>query len=110
LTVTTHTNDVTTAPTVTISSSGTFKSSTDYGVTTSKPSGTDGTNYLTIDGSASKTNGTVISTMNVSRAAVRYTNSAGVIAAHTNQQLVAAGSTGEQTKSASVVVTVTDNF
>ena len=110
LTVTTHTNDVTTAPTVTISSSGTFKSSTDYGVTTSKPSGTDGTNYLTIDGSAAKTNGTVISTMNVSRAAVRYTNSAGVIAAHTNQQLVAAGSTGEQTKSASVVVTVTDNF
>ena len=110
LTVTTHTNEVTTAPTVTVSSSGTFKSSTAYGVTTSKPSGTDGTNYLTIDGSATKTNGTVISTMNVSRAAVRYTNSPGVIAAHTNQQLVAAGSTGEQTQSASVVVDVTDNF
>jgi len=69
---------------VTVSSSGTFKSATDYGVTTAKPSGTDGTNYLTIDGSATKTAGTVLSTMKVSRAAVRYTNSAGVIAAHTN--------------------------
>lgn len=110
LTVTTHTNEVTNAPTVTISSSGTFKSSTDYGVTTSKPSGTDGTNYLTIDGSATKTAGTVLSTMKVSRAAVRYTNNAGVIAAHTNQQLVAAGDTGNQTKSASVVVDVDDQF
>ena len=110
LSVTTHTNEVTTAPTVTVSSSGTFKTSTSYGVTTAKPSGTDGTNYLTIDGSATKTAGTVLSTMNVSRTAVRYTNSAGVIAAHTNQQLVASGSTGEQTKSASVVVDVTDNF
>lgn len=110
LTVTTHTNEVTTAPTVTLSSSGTFKSSTDYGVTTAKPSGTDGINYLTIDGSATKTTGTVLSTMKVSRAAVRYTNSAGVIAAHTNQQLVAAGDTGNQTKSASVVVDVSDQF
>ena len=110
LSVTKHTNEVSNAPTVTVSSSGTFKSSTDYGVTTSKPDGTDGTNYLTIDGSATKTNGTVISTMNVSRAAVKYSNSAGVIAAHTNQQLVDSGSTGEQTQSATVVVEVTDNF
>ena len=44
-----------TNPTVTVSSSGTFKTSTTFGVTTTKPSGTDGTSYLTIDGSASKT-------------------------------------------------------
>lgn len=108
LTVTTHTNDVTTAPTVTITSSGTFKSTSGYGVTSSKPSGTDGTDYLTIDDSITKTNGTVTSTMKVSRAAVRYTNAAGVIAAHTNTELVAAGDTGNKTKDATVVVSVND--
>jgi len=97
LTITTHTNEVATAPTVTVSSGGTFKTTSGYGVTTAKPSGTDGTNYLTIDGSASKTSGTVTSTMKVSRAAVQYSNAAGVIAAHTNTQLVAAGDTGTQT-------------
>ena len=59
-------------PTVTVSSSGTFKTSTDYGVTLTKPSGTDGTNYLTIDGKASVTKGSVKASASARRGAVLY--------------------------------------
>lgn len=48
---------ISTTPVVTFSSSGSFKTASTYGVTTNKPTGTDGTNFLTIgsDGTVSTT-------------------------------------------------------
>lgn len=42
------TASVATSPSVSVASSGTFTTVTGYGITTTAPSGTDGTNYLTI--------------------------------------------------------------
>ena len=61
-------------PKVTVSSSGTFTSATNYGVTSTAPTtGTDGTNYLTIDGKASVTaKGSVKASASAIRGAVLY--------------------------------------
>ncbi len=101
-----------TNPTVTVSSSGTFKTSTTFGVTTTKPSGTDGTNYLTIDGSASKTNGSVKATATYSREAVLYNGATtGYInKADNTEALPAIASTSATSTSTSITPTVTDNF
>lgn len=111
LTTNTNTNEVTTAPNVEITSSGTFKTSTDYGVTTTKPSGTDGTNYLTIDGSGSvKTTGKAKSTVKVTRAEITYSNAAGVIAANSSTQGKASTNTGDITKEVNITPGITDSF
>jgi hypothetical protein len=112
LSTATNTNSVTTTPVVTVSSSGTFKTKTGYGVTTTKPSsGTDGTNYLTIDGSASvTTTGVATSTVKVNRAAMTYTNSAGAIAAHSGASVLAAGNSGDITKTVNITPSITDSF
>ena len=110
LTTATNTNTVGTAPVVTIASSGTFKSASTYGVTTTKPSGTDGTNYLTIDGTGTPTNGKATSTVNVTRAAVTYTNDAGAISANSGVSGLDSTSTGNITKEVTITPTVTDNF
>lgn len=110
LTTATNTNTVGTAPVVTIASSGTFKSASTYGVTTTKPSGTDGTNYLTIDGTGTPTNGKATSTVNVTRAAVTYTNNAGAISANSGVSGLDSTSTGNITKEVTITPTVTDNF
>lgn len=101
-----------TNPTVTVSSSGTFKTSTTFGVTTTKPSGTDGTNYLTIDGSASKTNGSVKATATYSREAVLYNGATtGYInKADNTEALPAIASTSTTSTSTGITPTVTDNF
>ena len=110
LTTATNTNTVGTAPVVTIASSGTFKSASTYGVTTTKPSGTDGTNYLTIDGTGTPTNGKATSTVNVTRAAITYTNNAGAISANSGVSGLDSTSTGNITKEVTITPTVTDNF
>lgn len=110
LTETTNTNEVTTTPVVTISSSGTFKTTTGYGVTTTKPGGTDGIAYLTIDGTGSvTTTGVATSNYSVTRDKLNYSNSAGVIAAHTNTEY---GSTANKSgsKTVNITPTVTDSF
>ena len=102
-----------TAPTVTVSSSGSFKTSTTFGVTTKKPtSGTDGTNYLTIDGSASKTDGSVTATATYSRDAVLYNGATtGYInMADNTEALPATTSTSKTSTAQGIVPTVTDNF
>lgn len=102
-----------TAPTVTVSSSGTFKSATAYGVTTTKPTtGTDGTNYLTIDGSAKATNGSVKATATYSRDAVLYNGATtGYIdKADNTVALSAISSTSATSSSKGITPTVTDNF
>ena len=111
LTTNTNANSVTTVPEVTVSSSGTFKTAAGYGVTTTKPSGTDGTNYLTIDGSGSvSTTGVATSTVKVTRAAATYTNTPGVIAAHSATQAIESTNTGNITKTINITPTVADNF
>ena len=101
-----------TNPTVTVDSSGTFKTSTTFGVTTTKPSGTDGTSYLTIDGSASKTDGSVTAKATYSREAVLYNGATtGYInKADNTEALPAIASTSATSTSTSITPTVTDNF
>ena len=118
VTVNKPTVTIPTAPTATISSSGTFLPTNNggtYGVTTTQPSGTDGTAYLTIDGTISKSDGTARATATGNRAAFNYS------AAYAGYINVASGSTptgGEAptnnaTSSAgtkTIVPTLTDNF
>ena len=101
-----------TNPTVTVSSSGTFKTSTTFGVTTTKPSGTDGTNYLTIDGSAPNTDGSVKATATYSREAVLYNGATtGYInKADNTEALPAIAATSATSTSTGITPTVTDNF
>lgn len=111
LSATTDTNTVTTTPVVTISSSGTFKTGTSYGVTTTKPGGTDGTNYLTIDGSGSvTTTGVATSDWGVSRAKITYSAAyKGLVNLSSGGEAIAAGSTTGGT-TANITPSVTDNF
>lgn len=111
LSTTTNKNEVTTPPKVTIASSGTFKSTSGYGVTTTKPSGTDGTDYLTIDGTGTPTNGKAKSTVKITKAAITYSNDAGVIAAHDEvSSNIGSTNSGDVTKEVTITPTVTDNF
>lgn len=102
-----------TNPTVTVSSSGTFKSASTYGVTTTKPNGTDGTTYLTIDGSTSKTDGSVTAKATYSRAAVLY-NGATTGYIDKDDNTVALSATTEATATTAtataITPTVTDDF
>lgn len=111
LSATTDTNVVTTTPVVTVSSSGTFKTGTSYGVTTTKPGGTDGTNYLTIDGSGSvTTTGVATSDWGVSRAKITYSAAyKGLVNLSSGGEAIAAGSTTGGT-TANITPSVTDNF
>ena len=101
-----------TGPKVTVSSSGTFKTSTTFGVTTTKPSGTDGTNYLTIDGSASiTTNGSVKASASATRDAVLYNGVyKGYLDKADNTQALEEASTSKTTKAYVIDATITDSF
>ena len=111
LSTTTNTNEVTTTPKVTIASSGTFKTASTYGVTTTQPSGTDGTNYLTIDETHTPTNGKAKSTVKITKAAITYSNDAGVIAAHSGTSTnIGSTNSGDVTKEVTITPSVTDNF
>ena len=104
--------DSITGPKVTVSSSGTFKTSTTFGVTTTKPSGTDGTNYLTIDGSASiTTNGSVKASASATRGAVLYNGVyKGYLDKADNTQALEEASTSSTTKAYVIDATITDSF
>jgi hypothetical protein len=94
-----------------VASSGTFKTTSGYGVTTTKPSGTDGINYLTIDGTGTPTNGAAKSTVKITKAAITYSNDAGVIAAHdTASTNIGSTNSGDVTKEVTITPKVTDNF
>lgn len=111
ISTTTYTNEVTTAPNVEVTSGGTFKTKTGYGVTTTKPDGTDGTNYLTINGAGSvKTTGKALATVKMTRAAVTYSNDAGIIAAHSGTRGLASTNSGNQTKEVDITPEITDSF
>ena len=111
LTTNTNTNEVTTTPNVEIKSSGSFKSASTYGVTTSEPDGVDGSNYLTINGTGSvKTTGKAKSTVKVTRAAITYSNAAGIIKAHSSTQGKDSENTGDITKEVNITPGITDSF
>lgn len=111
LSVTPSVNSLT-APKVTVDSSGTFKTSTTFGVTTTKPSGTDGTSYLTIDGSATLTKGSVKASASATRGAVLYNGVyKGYLDKADNTQILEKASTSTTTTNASEIdVTITDSF
>lgn len=98
---------------VTISESGTFfadAAKTNFGVTTNKPSGADGTNYLTVHEAHSTASGKATGSTTITRGAVLYNGAAtGYVDQADNTQALASGS---KTVSASITVTpsVTDNF
>lgn len=111
LSVTPSVNSLT-APKVTVDSSGTFKTATSYGVTLTKPSGTDGTNYLTIDGKASVTKGSVKASASARRGAVLYNGVyKGYLDKADNTQVLEEASTSQTTTDASEInPTITDSF
>lgn len=100
-------------PKVTVSASGTFTTTggTSYGVTSTAPSGTDGTNYLTIDGGASVTAGSVKAKADVTRAAVLYNGAyTGFIDKEDNTVVLASGTDSKTSTASSIGVDVTDDF
>ena len=101
-----------TGPKVTVSSSGTFTSATNYGVTSTAPTtGTDGTNYLTIDGSASVTKGSVKASASATRGAVLYNGVyKGYLDKADNTQILKNVSTSTTTDASEIDVTITDSF
>ena len=103
-----------TNPKVTVSSSGTFKSATTFGVTTKKPTtGTDGTNYLSIDGTTSKTDGSVKAKATYSRDAVLYNGATtGYIDKADNTEALSATTeaTTTATTATTITPTITDDF
>lgn len=110
LSVTPSVNSLT-APTVTVDSSGTFKTATNYGVTSTAPSGTDGTNYLTIDGKASVTKGSVKVSASATRDAVLYNGVyKGFLDKADNTQVLDEASTSKTTDASEINPTITDSF
>ena len=112
---------ISTEPKVTISSSGTFlptgtgNTGANYGVTTTQPSGTDGTNYLTIDGIGTPSNGVAKTTATATRTAFNYSTSyAGYINVSSGSTptggAAPSSSTSKTSDNKSIVPTVTDNF
>ena len=101
-----------TGPKVTVDSSGTFKSATNYGVTSTAPSGTDGTNYLTIDGSATvTTKGSVKASASATRGEVLYNGAyAGYLNKADNTQVLATATTSKTTDASEIDATITDSF
>ena len=101
-----------TGPTVTVDSSGTFKSATSYGVTSTAPSGTDGTNYLTIDGSATvTTKGSVKASASATRDAVLYNGAyAGYLNKEDNTEVLATATTSKTSDAFEIGAIITDSF
>lgn len=100
-----------TAPKVTVDSSGTFKTATNYGVTSTTPSGTDGTNYLTIDGKASVTKGSVKASASATRGAVLYNGAyTGYLDKADNTQILEEATTSNTTDASVIDATITDSF
>lgn len=110
-TVNTDTNSITTTPVVTVTSSGTFKTSTSYGVTDTKPGGTDGTNYLTIDGSGSvTTTGVATSSWKTTKETITYSAAYKGLVNLTSGGQAVASSNKTGGKTANITPSITDNF
>ena len=108
---TTNTNVVTTAPTVTIGSTGTFVGNgSTYGITTTAPTGTDGTNYLTISDVVTSTTGSAKSTWQATKAANTYSATYKGVVNITSGTTAIATSTASGTSSVTITPTVTNNF
>ena len=101
-----------TNPTVTVISSGTFTSATNYGVTSTAPTtGTDGTNYLTIDGSATVTKGSVKATASATRGAVLYNGAyTGYLNKADNTQALGSENITQTSTASEISPTITDSF
>ena len=101
-----------TNPTVTVISSGTFTSATNYGVTSTAPTtGTDGTNYLTIDGSATVTKGSVKATASATRGAVLYNGAyTGYLNKADNTQALGSANITQTSTASEISPTITDSF
>ena len=106
LTTNTHTNVVTTAPSVTLSATGTLVTATDYGVTTTQPASGQ---YKTIDVYAVANNGQARSDFKVTRATSNFSVLAGAIAQYDNVKTLN-GTSNTGTQSVIITPTVTDNF
>lgn len=108
-------SDITKA-TATIESTGTFKTSTKYGVTPRMPdtAPNDGTTFLTIDGTLSTSDGSVKPTASATRAAFNYNqNSTGYINKASGTQAIAAQTTATTktaTTGTAIGVNATDDF
>lgn len=111
LSVTPSVSDLT-VPTVTVISSGTFTSATNYGVTSTAPTtGTDGTNYLTIDGGASVTKGSVKASASATRGAVLYNGAyTGYLNKADNTQALGSANITQTSTASEISPTITDSF
>ena len=107
-------------PTVTYNATGTFLPTgtgnvgSTYGVTTTAPSsGTDGTNYMTIDATHTASDGSVKAYATANRTAVTYKEAAvGYVNKSTGTEALAAPSsaTTKTSNASTITPTVTDNF
>ena len=100
-------------PKLSVNASGSFTSATSYGVTSTTPTGTDGTDYLTIDGGATvDTAGSVQAQGVASRGAVLYNGATTgfVDKADNTEALAASGNTTQTSGTSNIDVTITDNF
>ena len=100
-------------PKLSVNASGSFTSATSYGVTSTTPTGTDGTDYLTIDGGATvDAAGSVQAQGVANRGAVLYNGATtGFVDKADNTEALAASTNTTQTSGASSIdVTITDNF
>ena len=95
---------------VTIAEDGTFFNSTGYGITTTKPSGTDGTNYLTVHESHSTDSGSVTGSTTITRAAVLYNGAKKGLISIADDTQALASDTKKVSASITVTPSVTDNF
>lgn len=101
---------VTTAPKVTVTQSFSSAASTTYGFTSTRPSGTEGTNYLKIDASGTATDGSVTATANANSAAVVFAQAVkGFLEKTANSQALAGQTAQQDTASIVVTPTVVDN-
>lgn len=104
------------APTVTLSYNGTFSTASSYGVdefnTSNPPTGSDGTNYLTIDAVGTPANGSVTASATWTRGDVCYNGATtGFVDKSDNTVAFAGESSSSSTTSgsSSITPTVTDN-
>ena len=104
-----------TTPVVTISTTGTlFSQSTNYGVTTIQPTGSDGIDFLTFDNQANITDGNFDVSVSAgldNSTSIHFTeNNQGLISLTTATNMSSSNTTGYATASYPITPSITDNF